>query len=357
MKGNSLVPTRRAVKTTAARKPRARTRRPAEAARSPVGICALAYHLPETVKSLEDLEREGKLVSPVAHLRDFGFEKVWVEESGDHMRLAEAAVKKLVDSGELDPDEVDLIIHCGSITPSGMIHPVPSARDPHFLRVDKFLDFFKFPASKLQYDFDMAGSSVVGIGQASCTAMMSSLRVARDMLIAEDELETVLCVSSDAFPPNASREVLYNVISDGGAAVVLKKGHRRNRLISYAQITKGYYWNCDELANEIIAAYFPSARTVIDRALERAGLAMKDIDWLLPHNVSQRSWAILLGLLGFPKEKFFGDNIASKGHSIASDNIVNLKDALDSGKVRKGQNVMLFNYGFGANWTCAILKA
>ena len=347
--------------TVVKKKPAARTRRPAAKppaqAKASVGIAALSYHLPDTVKSLEELHREGKLVSPVAHLKDFGFEKVWVEESGDHMRLAEAAVKKLVDSGELDPDEVDVIIHCGSITPSGMIHPVPGAKDAHYLRVDKFLDFFKFPGSKLQYDFDMAGSSVVGIGQASCTAMMSSLRVARDMLIAEDEVNTVLCVSSDAFPPNASREVLYNVISDGGAAVVLKKGHPRNRILSYAQVTKGYYWNCDELQNEIIAAYFPTARTVIDRALEKAGLAMKDIHWLLPHNVSQRSWAILLGLLGFPKEKFFGANIAAKGHSIASDNIVNLKDALDSGQIKKGQNVMLFNYGFGANWTCAILKA
>lgn len=339
------------------RKAPARTRRPAAKKNAGVGISALSYHLPETVKGLDELQREGKLVSPVAHLRDFGFDKVWIEESGDHMRLAEAAVKKLIDAGDLDPDEVDLIIHCGSITPSGMINPVPSAKDAHYLRVDKFLDFFKFPGSRLQYDFEMANANVVGVGQASCTAMMSSLRVARNMMLAEDDVNTVLCVSSDAFPPNASREVLYNVISDGGAAVVLKKGHPRNQIVSYAQMTKGYYWNSDELQNEIIAAYFPTARTVIERTLEQAKLKMKDIHWLLPHNVSQRSWAILLGLLGFPKERFFGDNIAAKGHSIASDNIVNLKDALDSGRIKKGQNVMLFNYGFGANWTCAIIRA
>jgi 3-oxoacyl-[acyl-carrier-protein] synthase-3 len=322
-----------------------------------VGIPALAYQLPETVRTIEELDREGKLESPVAHLRDFGFDRVWIEESGDHMRLAHGAVARLLDETELDPGEVDVVIHSGSITPSGMIHPQPERSDPHFLAVRNFLDFFKFPASKLQYDFDMAGSSVLGIGQQSCTALISALRIARDIILAEDEVSTVLCVSSDAFPPNAKREVLYNVISDGGCAVLLRRGARENRLLSYAQITKGYYWDCDALKNEIIAAYFPTARTVIDQALERAGLAIEDIDWLMPHNVSARSWAILLGLLHFPRERFFGENIAAKGHSIASDNIVNLKDALDRGLVRKGQNVMLFNYGFGANWTCAILRA
>ena len=96
-------------------------------------------------------------------------------------------------------------------------------------------------------------------------------------------------------------------------AVLLKKGAPRLKLKAYAQITKGYYWNCEELANEIIAAYFPSARTVIDRALERAGLKLSQIDWLLPHNVSLRSWEMLLSILGFPREKFFGANIAAKG--------------------------------------------
>jgi len=163
-------------------------------------------------------------------------------------------------------------------------------------------------------------------------------------------------VSADVFPPQARREVIYNVISDGACAVLVEKEAVANRILAHRQITKGYYWDSIARKNEIVAAYFPTAQHIMRETLARAGLERGDIAWILPHNVSLRSWEILLGLLGFPREKLWAENIAAKGHVIAADNFINLKDATEQGFLKRGDKLLLFNFGFGINWSCTILE-
>ena len=81
------------------------------------------------------------------------------------------------------------------------------------------------------------------------------------------------------------------------------------------------------------------------------------MDWVIPHNVSLRSWEILLGLLGLPRAQLWSRNIARDGHTLAGDNFINLRDALDSGAVREGDRMLLFSYGYGAHWTGLALEA
>ena len=202
----------------------------------------------------------------------------------------------------------------------------------------------------------MTRANVLGVTQQGCASVLSGLRLARSLILAEDDVETVLCVGADAFPEICRREVIYNVISDGACAALLSRQAPTNQFVSFAQITKGAYWDSGNLENEIVAAYFPTARTVIQQALEKARLTLDDIAWILPHNVSMRSWEILLGLLNFPRERFYSENIARKGHTIAADNLINLTDATDAGLVRKGDYLLLFTFGFGLNWSCLILQ-
>jgi 3-oxoacyl-[acyl-carrier-protein] synthase-3 len=106
-----------------------------------------------------------------------------------------------------------------------------------------------------------------------------------------------------------------------------------------------------------VAAYFPTARTIVRDTLSGRGLNADDIALIVPHNVSLRSWQILLPLLGMSVDRLFADNIAAKGHVIAADNFINLKDAADRGRIAAGDRLLLFNFGFGANWACLLLEA
>lgn len=320
-----------------------------------VGLDALTYWLPESSPSLVELEQRGKLRGPASTLATFGFRNARVAESESHVDMALRTTRALLDETGTSPDEIDLVLYAGALTSSTTMECGPAPRGS-VLQMRDLMDFFKYPVSRLQSELDLTNAAVAGIDQQGCAAIFSAIRLGRAMLIAEDEVKTVLCVSADKLPPDASRDVVYNLVSDGACAILLRRGAKRNRVIATHQVTKGAFWDAGSLENEIIAAYFPTARTVIDDTLRKAGMTIADIDWVIPHNVSLRSWEILLGLIGCPREKLYGENIGRVGHTIAADNFINLRDATDAGVIRPGDRLLLFTFGYGLNWSCMILE-
>lgn len=310
-----------------------------------IGITAIEYALPGSSTELEALAAAGLLENGADRLRQFGFERAYISREPVETLAAEA-VSRLLENHALAPESVDALFFASAL-PAG-----------HAINTDGngFLHGFNYPATRLQYDFGLLNATVVGVSQAGCLGLMRAVSAAADLLRANPAARRALCVSSDALPPGAPREILYNLISDGACALLVEKSPARNRLVAARQITKGYYWDCVARRNEIVAAYFPTAQGLIRDTLAQAGLRAEEIDWVIPHNVSLRSWEILLCLLGFPREKLFADNIAAKGHVIAADNWINLKDATDAGLLRRGDKLLLFNFGFGANWGCLLVE-
>jgi 3-oxoacyl-[acyl-carrier-protein] synthase III len=314
--------------------------------RGAAGISAGAYWLPPKAVSVEALARAGKIKSSKAQLSAFGFRTVCVAGRSSAYDLAEAAVARLLRRAGTRPDEIDVLLYTSALP----------ERAPRLRAVADPVAQFRYQATQLQYRFGMTRASVIGIAQAGCASFLSATRVARDMIAAEPSIRRVLCVSSDVLPRGSRREILYNLISDGACAAVVERDSPVNRIVAYAQVTKGYYWDSRTRGTEIIASYLPTARFVISEALERARLRLADIRLILPHNVNRKSWDILLELLGARKGQFFGRNIGLKGHTIAADNIINLQDAVARGLVKRGDRLLLFTFGFGAHWACLILQ-
>ena len=306
----------------------------------------IEYALPSCRHSLADLERRGQLDSPADTLASFGFAHALVSD-GPAEALASAALARLLRGHSVDPESIDALFYAGALPAS---HACSAHDEPGWL------DGFNYPAARLQYELGLINAAVCGIGQVGCLGLMSAIATAIDWLSARPEATRAVALSADVLPAGASREILYNVISDGACAVLVERGAGPNRVAARRQITKGYYWNAQTHRNELVAAYFPTARTIVLELLRSAGLVLDDITRVIPHNVSRRSWEILLGLLGLPLDRLYADNIAAKGHVIAADNLINLKDAADSGAIRRGDRVLLFNFGFGANWAAWVIE-
>jgi 3-oxoacyl-[acyl-carrier-protein] synthase-3 len=319
-----------------------------------VGIAGVAYRLPATAFTLEELHARGRLRSEPDTLAGFGFRQAYIAEGESHVEMAMRAVGDLLEETGTDPRDIGMVIYAGALTSSSTLATEP-APGGGALYLPDLLDLFKYPVSQIQSEFGLSRAAAIGVDQQACASLFTAIRIGRDMLSAEEDLGAVLCVGADKFPPHAPREMIYNLISDAGCAALLRKGWPDNRIVAIGHVTKGAFWDA-EMENEIIAAYFPTARTVIVETLRKAGLTLADIDWIVPHNVSLRSWEILLGLLEVPREKLFHDNIARVGHTIASDNLINLRDLLDSGRVRKGDRLLLFTFGYGLNWSTIVLE-
>ncbi|MGI8402397.1 MAG: 3-oxoacyl-ACP synthase III family protein [Gemmatimonadaceae bacterium] len=325
---------------------------------SSAGIEAVATYLPAESASLEQLSERGLLKGSVAALRSFGFDRVHLAGDESNVDMAILAAQKLLSESDIDPEEIGLILYATALSSSATMWDAVDARRgaSGVLQLDDVSDLFKYPASLLQSELDLPNASVMGINQVGCASIFTALRMARAMISSESELDSVLCVSADKFPPGEPRDLVYNVVSDGASAALVRRGASRNRIVECAQITKGALWDGGSLENEIVAAYFPTAKSLIERTLAKAGLTIDDIALVIPHNVSARSWEILGKLIGCRRERIYTDNIKCAGHTIASDNLLNLERATDEGRIKKGDRLLLFTFGYGLNWACMILE-
>jgi 3-oxoacyl-[acyl-carrier-protein] synthase III len=309
-----------------------------------VGISAVAYALPERRVTLEALESQGLLAGGASRLRALGFDSVHVSDV-DAGELALHAVRALAQKHPFDPEAVDALFYAGALPASHMA----ASRG-------ELLDGFSYPAGRVQYEMGLLNATVTGVSQAGCIGLVRAVQLAADFLNAHPSARQALAVSADVLPSGAPREILYNVISDGACAVLVERDTPRNRIIAWRNVTKGYYWDVRARDVEIVASYFPTARTIVQETLESAGVRREEIAWVIPQNVSRRSWEILFELLELRTARLFADNIAAVGHVIAADNFINLADAMSRQLLQPGDRLLLFNFGFGANWSCMLLE-
>jgi len=316
-------------------------------------IAGISYVFPERSRTVGELAGDRQLNSSAATMESFGFGKVHVAVTETPYELALAASTRLLDESRVDRDSIGLLIYGG--TPGSMSFAAQTGAEEAASGLCT-MSRFKFPATRLQYDLGLHNAWPFAVDQLSCTTLLGAARLARSLCLTEG-IERALCVSSEFFPANAGREAIFNCTSDAACAVLIERNGTRNRIVSATNVTKGYYWDVDALRDEIVASYFPTARHVLLRTIADAGWEPADVDWIIPHNVSMRSWQILSSLVRLPRARLFSDNIVRHGHTLAGDNFINYRDALDGGCIQPGDRVVLFSYGFGAHWTGVAVEA
>ena len=315
-------------------------------------ISAISYALPGASSSVRELAAAGVLESAPELLERFGFGRVCVAVDETPYDLALSAARALLDENDVDPDSIDAVIYGGA---PGTLAFATRRDSPREARGLCGAARFHYPGTRLQYDLGLERASVLGVDQMACTTLFAAIRVARAFCLAEG-LERVLCVSSEFYPVDAGREAITNCTSDAACAALVCRTGDRNRIVAGTTVTKGFFWRGDTMRDEVLASYFPTAVHVLRRTVAQAGWTTDDVDWVVPHNVSARSWEILMELAGLPNARLYGDNISRIGHTLAGDNFINLRDGRDSGAITEGQKVVLFSYGYGAHWTGLALE-
>ena len=316
-------------------------------------IAGISYVFPAGSRTVREMAGDGLLESSAETLESFGFDRVHVAVRESPYELGLEAARRLLTENEINPASVGLVIYGGTPGSMAFSAATDSAAGASGLCT---LRRFMYPAARLQYDLELSNAWTFAVDQLACTTLLAAARIARSLCLTEG-IERALCVSSEFFPANAGREAIFNCTSDAACAVLVERDGARYRLLSPTQVTKGYYWNVETLRDEIVASYFPTARHVLHKTVCDAGWAPGDVDWIIPHNVSMRSWEILSELLQLPRARVWTDNIARHGHTLAGDNFINYRDALESGEIEPGQRVLLFSYGFGAHWTGVAVEA
>ena len=306
------------------------------------------HALGELKRHVEESARARLTLSTAEELGDAGFAWHHMCAPGTSAYdLAVAATRQLADAGVLEP--VDAVVYATCLPCNGNLGETAEwerTRDVKFL--------MDFPVSRLQADFGLDGAVAIGLNQQACTSMLGSLRVARGLLAAEPDWQRILCITADRFPPDALYEQVYNLISDGAAACIVSRAPARFRLVGAHQITNGALALASD--DETIGMYFNYMHRLVVETLERAGLTISDIDWVVPQNTLDKAWQILARVLGIDLDRVFYPTMPDIGHVISADNIVNLEALMASGRLEAGQRLLLTMAGFGLNWQATVLE-
>ena len=93
----------------------------------------------------------------------------------------------------------------------------------------------------------------------------------------------------------------------------------------------------------------------VDEALAANGLAMRDVDWLVPHQANARIIEAMGKRLGLPSERVVVTVDRHANTSAASVPLA-LAEAVADGRIRPGDLVLLEALGGGLTWGSALVR-
>ncbi len=129
---------------------------------------------------------------------------------------------------------------------------------------------------------------------------------------------------------------------------------RLNPRISHELIDEGRHWPQMD-GKTIFKLAVQKLPEVVHEALEKADLALADIDLFIPHQANLRINQFFQQSLKLPEEKVF-NNIQRYGNTTAASIPIALDEALEMKRIGSGSTVLFLGLGAGLTWGAVIAR-
>ena len=332
-----------------------------------VGIVGTGVYLPKKIMTAAEIAAAtGGVWSEDAVRSKLGINRKYIAgpDEGTQEMGALAAIKCLEKTG-VDPKEIDLILCMGE-------------------------EWKEYPlTTSALYIQDRIGAvNAWGIDvQNRCCTCVSAMKIARDMMVADDEINTVLIAGgyrNGDFVDYTDKDMsmMFN-LSCGGGAILLKKNYGKNLLLgskiiadgSLARtagveiggianpftpenVEEGYrslrLLDAKKMKDRLNVVSMPNWYRCIDESLQQAGLERKDIDYLDILHIKRSGHNGMLADLGLTEENTI--YLEDYGHIGQVDQILSLELALEQGKVKPGSVVCMIAAGIGYVWSANVIR-
>ena len=107
--------------------------------------------------------------------------------------------------------------------------------------------------------------------------------------------------------------------------------------------------------NDVFKHAVKALDSVVDETLEANGLDKHDLDWLIPHQANLRIIEATAKRLDMPMERVIV-TVDRHGNTSAGSVPLALDEAVRSGRVQRGQLLLLEAFGGGFTWGSALLR-
>jgi 3-oxoacyl-[acyl-carrier-protein] synthase-3 len=311
-------------------------------------ITALGTYVPPRVLSNADLE---KMVDTTNEwiLDRVGIRERHIADKGVAASdLAVAAVKNLIESHPFDLQEVDLIV-VGTVTPD-MMYPSTACLVQHKLGIQNTWGFdVSAGCSGFVYALN-TGVKFVESGQYKKVLVIGS-DVNSSMT---DYTDRAVCIifgdgaGAVLLEPCADGEGIIDHVAQvegmGGQYLFMPGGGSLNPASHQTVDQKMHYIHQD--GKNVFKYAVKKMAEVTERVLERNKLTGQDVDCFIAHQANRRIITATADRLGMPLEKVV-INIDRFGNTTAGTIPIAMRTAIDEGKLRKGDMLLIASVGAG----------
>ena len=336
--------------------------------KTPVGILGLGVYLPETVMTAKEISDAtgGK----------------WAE---DAVKEKLGIIQKHIPSGK----------PCDGTQEMGALAALDCLKNTGFdpLKIDAIICFGEewkeYPlttsACYIQDRIGARNAWCLDVQNRCCTCV-SAMKVAKDILLADDECKTILVAGGyrncDFIDYTDSGVSFMFDLAAGGGAVLMQRGYNRNVLLGTHLMSDGsVVHTCGSKVGGILepvtaenvsefgklrlmdspkmkgllnTVSMPNWMHCIDEALRKSGMTRADIGYLDILHMKRSGHLGLLADLGLTEEQSI--YLENYGHVGQVDQILSLKLALDQGNVKDGTVVSMIAAGIGYTWAANVIK-
>jgi len=320
-------------------------------------IAGLGRYVPRRVLTNADLERMVDTTDEWITVRTGIKERRVAAPEEATSDLAVEAAREALEQAGVDASDLDLIL-VGTASPD-MIFPATACLVQERLGAKRAgaVDI-SAACSSFVYALSLAHGQVVS-GLAERVLVVGADTLSR-ITNWKDRATCVLFGDSAGaavvVPSDGERGLLsFWLGADGGGGSVLSLPAGGSRLpASYETVERAQHYihmNGPEV--------FKFASRIIPRAIEeacqRAGLSVEEVDVFIPHQANVRIIQAAAERLGQPREKFYV-NVHKYGNTSSASVPVALYEAVEEGRVRPGDLVVLVAFGGGLTWASCALR-
>ena len=316
-------------------------------------IAGVGGHLPDRVLTNDELAKMVHTSDEWIRERTGISERHIAAEGEKTSDLALVAARKALEHGGLDAKDLDLIV-LATATPD-----------------------LTFPstASRVQAGLGMTHGAAFDV-QAVCSGFIYALTVA-DNFIARGQAKSALVIGAETFSrildwTDRGTCVLFG---DGAGAVLLKgeevsKAGDRGVLSTYIASDGRHHdllyvdggpsqtqtvGHLRMQGNAVFKHAVQHISDAISHAAERANISVSDVDWFVPHQANQRILDGVARRLNIPAEKVVS-TVAQHGNTSAASVPLALSTAIEDGRIKKGDLILMEALGGGLTWGAALAR-
>lgn len=306
-----------------------------------VGVLGMGKYVPEKVLTNHDLEKMVETSDEWIRTRTGIQERRIADENTDTSDMAYEAAKEAIEKAGLTAADIDLIL-VATVTPD-----------------------YGFPSVACLVQDKLKATNAAAMDlSAACAGFIYGVVTAKQY-IENNVYKNILVIGVEKLSKitnwedrntavlfgDAAAAAVIGTVSEGKGVLSFELGSDGSKAKELFQDGEHIYMNGREVFKFAVRQMGESAVNVV----EKAGLTKDDIDFLIPHQANIRIMEASRQRLDLPDEKMV-KTVHKYGNTSSSSIPLALCDALEEGKIKENDLLVLVGFGGGLTWGALTLR-